>query len=71
MSAAKAFSGSVVTRSSGNDVVAAAKGVDVIVHAVNPPGYRKWSEVVLPMLDNTIAAAAACEGYGGAPRHHL
>ena len=42
-----------------NDVVAAAKGVDVIVHAVNPPGYRKWNEVVLPMLDNTIAAAAA------------
>jgi len=39
------------------DVLAAAKGVDVIVHAVNPPGYRGWDKVVLPMLDNTIEAA--------------
>lgn len=39
------------------DVLNAAKGCSVIVHAVNPPGYRKWSELVLPMLDNTIAAA--------------
>jgi nucleoside-diphosphate-sugar epimerase len=39
------------------DVVAAAQGCSVIVHAVNPPGYRHWSELVLPMLDNTIAAA--------------
>lgn len=41
------------------DVRAAAQGCSVIVHAVNPPGYRRWSEVVLPMLDNTIAAACA------------
>ncbi|PKU24126.1 NAD-dependent epimerase/dehydratase family protein [Telmatospirillum siberiense] len=39
------------------DVAAAADGCSVIVHAVNPPGYRHWSELVLPMLDNTIAAA--------------
>ncbi|KAF0811311.1 hypothetical protein IGB42_04206 [Andreprevotia sp. IGB-42] len=39
------------------DVLAAAKGCSVIVHAVNPPGYRRWAELVLPMLDNTIAAA--------------
>jgi nucleoside-diphosphate-sugar epimerase len=39
------------------DVIAAADGCSVIVHAVNPPGYRHWSELVLPMLDNTIAAA--------------
>ncbi len=39
------------------DVVAAARGVDVIVHAVNPPGYRRWAELVLPMMDNSIAAA--------------
>ena len=38
-------------------VVGAARGADVIVHAVNPPGYRRWDEVVLPMLDNSIAAA--------------
>src|SRR5215472_17182587 len=41
------------------DVVAAAQGCAVIIHAVNPPGYRRWSELVLPMLDNTVAAAAA------------
>jgi nucleoside-diphosphate-sugar epimerase len=41
------------------DVLAAANGCSVIVHAVNPPGYRRWSELVLPMLDNTIAAASA------------
>jgi nucleoside-diphosphate-sugar epimerase len=41
------------------DVMKAAAGCAVIVHAVNPPGYRRWSELVLPMLDNTIAAAQA------------
>jgi nucleoside-diphosphate-sugar epimerase len=41
------------------DAVAAAAGVAVIVHAVNPPGYRNWSKLVLPMLDPTIAAARA------------
>lgn len=41
------------------DVLAAARGCAVIVHAVNPPGYRRWAELVLPMLDNTIAAAVA------------
>ncbi|WP_062784551.1 NAD-dependent epimerase/dehydratase family protein [Novosphingobium capsulatum] len=41
----------------GGAVAAAAEGARVIVHAVNPPGYRDWDTVVLPMLDNTIAAA--------------
>jgi nucleoside-diphosphate-sugar epimerase len=41
------------------DVTRAAQGCAVIVHAVNPPGYRNWDKLVLPMLDNTIAAAAA------------
>ncbi len=41
------------------DVSAAAAGCSVIVHAVNPPGYRRWAELALPMLDNTIAAARA------------
>ncbi|MDM8359105.1 NAD-dependent epimerase/dehydratase family protein [Pandoraea communis] len=40
-----------------DDVLAAARDCDVIVHAVNPPGYRNWDTQVLPMLDNTIAAA--------------
>ncbi|OWV93276.1 hypothetical protein ATY81_15535 [Rhizobium sp. R72] len=39
------------------DLMTAAKGVSIIVHAVNPPGYRDWEKLVLPMLDNTIAAA--------------
>ncbi len=43
----------------GDNVLAAAAGCSVIVHAVNPPGYRRWAELVLPMLDNTIAAATA------------
>jgi len=41
------------------DVLSAAQGCAVIVHAVNPPGYRRWAELVLPMLDNSIAAAQA------------
>lgn len=41
------------------DVARAARGVSVIVHAVNPPGYRNWGELVLPMIDHTIAAARA------------
>ncbi|STQ91960.1 NAD(P)H-binding protein [Iodobacter fluviatilis] len=40
-----------------DDVLEAARGCSAIVHAVNPPGYRNWGELVLPMLDNTIAAA--------------
>lgn len=42
-----------------DDVRAAARGCAVLVHAVNPPGYRRWGELVLPMLDHTIAAASA------------
>ncbi|MGK5024483.1 NAD-dependent epimerase/dehydratase family protein [Janthinobacterium sp. RB2R34] len=42
-----------------SDVLAASAGCSVIVHAVNPPGYRDWDKLVLPMLDNTIAAAQA------------
>jgi len=41
------------------DVAAAVQGAGVVVHGVNPPGYRDWEKVVLPMLDNTIAAARA------------
>lgn len=38
-------------------VRAAARGATLIVHAVNPPGYRDWDRLVLPMLDNSLAAA--------------
>lgn len=40
-------------------VMRAAQGCEVIVHAVNPPGYRRWADLVLPMIDNTLAAAQA------------
>jgi nucleoside-diphosphate-sugar epimerase len=41
------------------DVAEAAINADLIVHAVNPPGYRNWRGLALPMLANTIAAAKA------------
>ena len=40
-------------------VLAAARGAALIVHGANPPGYRNWRGLALPMLDNTIAAAIA------------
>lgn len=39
------------------DVARAALGVSTIVHAVKPQAYRHWKDAVLPMIDNTIAAA--------------
>ena len=41
------------------DVLAAARGADVIFHGANPRGYRNWRGLALPMLDNSIAAAKA------------
>lgn len=41
------------------DLINAARGVALIVHAVNPPGYRNWGALVLPMIENSIAAARA------------
>ena len=29
------------------------------MHAVNPTGYRDWDKLVVPMIDNTVAAARA------------
>ena len=37
----------------------AARGTDLIVHAVNPPGYKGWKRLVLPMLESSLAAARA------------
>ena len=48
--------GDAVDRAS---VLRATEGVEAVVHAVNPPGYRNWARLVLPMVDNTIAAAKA------------
>jgi nucleoside-diphosphate-sugar epimerase len=41
------------------DVVAAAEGCGIIVHGANPPGYKNWAGLQLPMLSSTIAAAKA------------
>lgn len=41
------------------DVARAAKGCDVIFHGANPPGYKKWKQLAIPMLANTIKAAEA------------
>jgi nucleoside-diphosphate-sugar epimerase len=41
------------------DVVAAAEGCDLIVHGANPPGYKNWAGLQLPMLNASIAAARA------------
>lgn len=40
-------------------VVAAAGGVQLVVHAANPPRYRNWKGTVLPMAESAIAAAKA------------
>ena len=44
------------------DVSGAAEGCSAIVHAVSPAGYQNWDKLVLPMIDNTIAAAARSAG---------
>jgi nucleoside-diphosphate-sugar epimerase len=41
------------------EVTAAAEGASVIVHAVNPPGYRNWGQLVIPMIESSIGAARA------------
>jgi nucleoside-diphosphate-sugar epimerase len=41
------------------DVIAAARGASVVVHAANPPAYRNWKGLQLPMLESSIAAAKA------------
>ena len=41
------------------DVVRAAEGARLVVHGANPPGYRNWAGLAMPMLASTIAAAVA------------
>lgn len=41
------------------DVIAAARGAEVIVHGANPPGYKNWRGLAIPMLAASIAAAKA------------
>lgn len=39
------------------EVIAAAEGARILFHGANPPGYRRWRELAIPMLANSIAAA--------------
>lgn len=39
------------------DVRRAGQGAALVVHGANPPGYRNWAGLALPMLDSSIAAA--------------
>jgi nucleoside-diphosphate-sugar epimerase len=41
------------------DVVAAAQGAAIIFHGANPPGYKNWRGLAIPMLRHSIAAARA------------
>jgi nucleoside-diphosphate-sugar epimerase len=43
------------------DVKEAARGASLIFHGANPPRYRNWRGLALPMLANAIAAAK-CSG---------
>lgn len=43
------------------DVVAAAQGVRLVMHGANPPAYRNWANLQLPMLSSAIAAAKAAD----------
>ena len=42
-----------------DEVAAAARGVQLIVHAANPPRYKNWRGLAIPMLAAAIAAAKA------------
>ena len=41
------------------DVARAAEGVSILFHGANPPAYRNWEGLAVPMLANSIAAAKA------------
>lgn len=56
------LTGDVMDEASVIRAATSGGSVSAIVHAVNPPGYRNWSSLVLPMIDNTLAAARAAGG---------
>ena len=41
------------------EVAEASLGAHLIVHGANPPGYKNWRGLAIPMLQNTIHAAIA------------
>lgn len=42
-----------------DDVTRAAAGAAILFHGANPPGYRNWRGLAIPMLRASIAAATA------------
>ncbi len=44
-----------------SDVVAAAEGASILFHGANPPGYRDWRGLAMPMLRHAIVAAKAAD----------
>jgi nucleoside-diphosphate-sugar epimerase len=40
----------------GTDMTAAARGVQLIVNGLNPPGYHKWCKLIPPITASVIAA---------------
>ncbi len=42
-----------------DDVARAAEGATLLFHGVNPPGYKNWRGLAVPMLANAIRAAKA------------
>lgn len=42
-----------------DDMIEAAKGVDVIVNGLNPAGYKNWTTEIPKITDQVIAAASA------------
>lgn len=45
----------------GSDMTAAAKGADLVVHAMNPPNYHDWARLV-PEITGAVLAAARASG---------
>ena len=43
----------------GGDMTAAARGVDVIINGLNPPGYHNWASLIPQITKQVIAAASA------------
>ncbi len=43
------------------DVVAAAEGARLVMYGANPPGYRNWAGLQMPMITAAIAAAKAAD----------
>ena len=45
----------------GSDMAAAAKGADLIVNGLNPPGYHNWAQLI-PEITTSVLAAGRASG---------